>query len=261
MKRCRKVFPGRPKSYERPVVVNGMRGWYTDVGAGPTVVILASSLVLARSYEWLIDCLAPHFRVVTVELPGSGRASRPPRPWGFDDYAGWVAGLLDALSLDRPTLIGHSNSGGAALLVAGRHPGKIGRLVLVGSVGGDESPSLLRVIVGRAIDAVLEPRLTLFGWHHVIGNSIVHFRDFFGQVWKSVYENLLPQARDVTVPTLVAWGAHDHTIPPRCGEALRRAIPNASLYISKEGSHDWLIVRAPEFTALLRAFVEATTRH
>jgi len=32
-----------------------MTGWYTDVGKGPTVVILASTLVLARSYEWTID--------------------------------------------------------------------------------------------------------------------------------------------------------------------------------------------------------------
>jgi pimeloyl-ACP methyl ester carboxylesterase len=235
--------------------VNGLTGWYTDVGAGPPVVILASSLVLARSYEWLIDCLAPHFRVVTVEMPGSGRASRPPRRWGFDDYAGWVTGLIDALSLDRPTLIGHSNSGGTALVAAARHPEKISRLVLVDSVGGDVSPSLPRVIAGRVIDAALEPRLTLFGWHHVVGNSIVHFRDFYGQVWKSVYENLLPRARDVRVPTLIAWGAHDHTIPLRCGAALRQAVPNASMYISQEGSHDWLIVHAPEFAAMVRRFV------
>ena len=100
------------------MVVNGMRGWYTDVGRGPAVVILASTLVLARSYEWLIDCLAPDFRVVTVEMPGSGRASRPPRPWGFEDYARWAAGFTGALSLDRPTVVGHSNSGGAAIVAA-----------------------------------------------------------------------------------------------------------------------------------------------
>ena len=240
------------------MTVDGMTGWYTDVGSGQTVVILASSLVLARSYEWLIDCLAPHYRVLAVELPGSGRASRPPRPWGFEDYGAWVAGLVDALALDRPTVIGHSNSGGAALVAAARHPRAVGRLVLVDSVGGDVSPSLPRVLVGRVIDAFLEPRLTLFGWHHVVGNSIIHFKDFYGQVWKSVYEDLRPYGKDVRAPTLIAWGAHDHTIPYRCGQALLAAIPGARAYVSVHGSHDWLIDRAPEFVAALRAFVGAT---
>ena len=258
VRRCQRVFRGLPKSYERPVTVDGMRGWYTDVGHGPPVVVLASTLVLARSYEWLIDCLAPHFRVVTVELPGSGRASKPPRPWGFEDYARWIDGLVRSLSLQRPTVVGHSNSGGAALVAAARYPAAIGRLVLADTVGGDTSPSLLRVLLGRTIDACLEPRLTVFGWHHVIGNSLVHFKDFFGQVWKSVYEDLRPYARDVRAPALLAWGARDHTFPLRCAETLREAMPDASLYVSPRGSHDWLIDRAPEFAAVLRGFVEAT---
>ena len=249
------MFRRHPKSYERRVDVDGMSGCYTDVGAGEPVVILASTLVLARSYEWTIECLAPHFRVITVEMPGSGRATPPPRPWGFEDYADWVAGVVDALRLDRPTVIGHSNSGGAALVTAALHPRAVGRLVLADTVGGDASPSMLRVLAGRAVDAVLEPRLTLFGWHHVIYNSLVHTKDFFGQVWKSVYQDLRPYAPRVQAPTLLAWGARDHTIPERTADALLAALPNASKYVSPEGSHDWLIDRAPEFAEVLRGFV------
>ena len=169
-----------------------------------------------------------------------------------------MAGFTDALSLERPTVVGHSNSGGAALVAAARYPAAVGRLVLADTVGGDVSPSLLRVLIGRAIDACLEPRLTVFGWHHVIGNSLVHFKDFFGQVWKSIHEDLRANANHVRAPTLIAWGARDHTFPLRCAEALREAMPNASVYVSQRGSHDWLIDRAPEFAAALRAFVEAT---
>ena len=259
MRRCRSIFRGRrPKSHERAVSVDGLTGWYTDVGRGPTVVILASTLVLARSYEWTIDCLAPHCRVVTVEMPGAGRATPPPRAWGFDDYAGWVAGFVRELRLGRPTVVGHSNSGGAALVAAATHPGCVGRLVLADTVGGDASPSMARVIAGRALDACLEPRLTLFGWHHVIGNALVHTKDFFGQVWKSVYRDLRPYAARVRAPTLLAWGARDHTIPIRCAHALREIIPGASLYVSARGSHDWMIDRAPEFASALRAFIDAT---
>jgi hypothetical protein len=30
------------------------------------------------------------------------------------------------------------------------------------------------------------------------------------------------------------------------------------MYISREGSHDWLIDRAPEFARALRSFIDAT---
>ena len=258
MRRCRKVFNGLPGRYERRVDVGGMTGWYTDVGAGEPVVILASTLVMAESYEWTINCLAPHCRVVTVEMPGSGRASRPPRAWGFEDYGHWVAGFVAALGLDRPTVVGHSNSGGAGILAAVMHPRSVGRLVLADTVGGDVSPSLLRVLAGRAIDACLEPRLTIFGWHHVIYNSLVYTKDFFGQVWKSVYEDLRPHAKRVTAPTLLAWGARDYTFPVRCADALHEVMPNAEKYVSPKGSHDWLIDRAPEFGEVLRDFVART---
>ena len=257
-RKCRRIFTRWPGSYERRVGVDALAGWYTDVGAGAPVVILGSTLVLARSYEWAIDCLAPHFRVITVEMPGAGRATPPPRPWGFEDYAGWVAGFVAALRLDRPTVIGHSNSGGAALVTAALHPRAVGRLVLADTVGGDVSPSLPRVLLGRTIDAFLEPRLTLFGWHHVIYNSVVHFKDFFGQVYKSVYEDLRPCARKVTAPTLLAWGARDHTIPYRCALALRDVMPHATVYVSRQGSHDWIIDHAPQFADALRAFVAST---
>jgi len=259
VRRCTPIFRGRrPGSYERRVSVDGMTGWYTDVGKGPTVVILASTLVLARSYEWTIDCLASHCRVVTVEMPGAGRATPPPRPWGFEDYGRWVAGVVRELRLAQPTVVGHSNSGGAALAAAALHPHSVGRLVLADTVGGDASPSLPRVIAGRALDAFLEPRLTLFGWHHVIGNALRHPPNFFGQVWKSVYDDLRPYAPRVRAPTLLAWGARDHTIPIRCGRALRDLIPDASLYVSPRGSHDWMIDRAPEFAGALRAFIRST---
>jgi pimeloyl-ACP methyl ester carboxylesterase len=260
VRHCPRLFRGPPDRHDRFVDVAGLTGVYTDVGAGPPVVILASTLVRARSYHWLSECLAPHFRVLAVEMPASGRASRPPRPWGFEDYAQWAAHFLEKLDLRDVTLIGHSNSGGTVMVMAaaGRLASRLGRIVLADSVGGDVSPSLPRALLGRAIDAVLEPRLTLFGWHHVLYNAFFHPATTMAQVWISVHEDLRRYAAAAKVPALVAWGARDHTIPPRCAAALRDAIPNAELYVSPRGSHDWLLDRAEEFTAVLRDFVRRT---
>ena len=76
-------------------------------------------------------------------------------------------------------------------------------------------------------------------------------------MYKSVYQDLRPHAARVRAPTLLAWGARDHTIPIRCAHTLRGLIPGASLYVSRHGSHDWMIDRAPEFASVVRAFIDA----
>jgi len=260
VRRCPRVFRRPARSYERRIAVGGLTGWYTDFGAGAgvadPVVILATTLARGRSYAWTIDCLAPHFRVITVEMPGCGRGSATPGPWGFVQYAQWAVRFLDATGLSRVTLVGHSNSAGAALVVAANHPERVGHLVLADSVGSGKAPSVPRVIAGRSIDALIEHRLTLVGWHHVVYNALFQPADFFHQIWLSVHEDLKRYAARVRAPTLIAWGKQDFTLPLRCGRTLKEVIPGAELYVSRGGSHDWIIDRAPEFAAAVRGFLD-----
>jgi pimeloyl-ACP methyl ester carboxylesterase len=55
------------------------------------------------------------------------------------------------------------------------------------------------------------------------------------------------------VPTLLAWGEHDHTMPPDCAWRLARRLPRAQVHIGP-GSHDWLIARPDAFTRALLGF-------
>jgi len=55
---------------------------------------------------------------------------------GTDQLAGHdVLGLMDAIQVERADFIGNSFGGGIALVVATRHPHRVRRLVLMGSVG------------------------------------------------------------------------------------------------------------------------------
>ena len=56
-------------------------------------------------------------------------------------------------------------------------------------------------------------------------------------------------------PTLLAWGRRDWTVPLCCGETLHRLIPDSELYISRDGSHDWLMTHPAEFAAAILAFL------
>jgi pimeloyl-ACP methyl ester carboxylesterase len=238
--------------------VGGYRGCFTTEGDGPPLVILATPLALGRTYAPTAACLAAAFRVVTVEMPGSGGGSRLRTPWDMEAYADWVAGCFDALSIEEPTVIGHSFSGGVALVMGAVHAEKVGRLVLASTVGADCPRSVPRMVLGRGVDAILEAGLTLWGWHHVAFNLLAHTRNSLGLVSRAAAADLSGYARQVHAPTLLAWGAHDFTTPPRCAAALQAVLPDARLYVSERGSHDWIVGRPDEFAAAVREFVGAS---
>jgi len=239
---------------ERSIDVAGFRGRYFEAGSGPRLVLLASMLVLARTYRDTARQLGQWFRTTVVEMPGSGRAARLPRPWSVEEYVRWVVAFLDALAIDRATIVGHSCSGAVALVLAAEHPARAERLVVADTAGAGGPHSLLRVLSDRGLDGVLEWQLTGRGWPHVAQNILTHTRNFAYQTWLAAKSDLSRRAALVRAPTLIAWGALDHTFPPRCATALKRQMPRPTLYLSRGGSHDWIVDRPTEFAAAVREF-------
>jgi pimeloyl-ACP methyl ester carboxylesterase len=231
---------------KRFVDVAGFRGCYLQSGDGDgahgTVLVVASMLVRAKSYLTTMRALASRgWRVIVLEMPGCGEAAKLRRAWSFEQYADWLARFIEAAGLERPVLVGHSNSGAVALIMGGRHADRVSRVVVVDTVGADVTRSLLRVLVGRAIDAVLETPLTVRAFHHVLYNLAFHTRNMLNQIRLAANSDVLEAAAQVRAPTLLAWGRHDHTMPPRCAELLRRQMPHAAMHISPTGSHDWIV--------------------
>jgi len=234
------------------VEVDGALGrvWVSG-GDGRPIVIVASMLVLAESYRWLVEAMKG-FRVIVVEMPGSGRAEKlKRRAWSFAQYAQWLGAFLAQHGLGDATVVGHSNSAAAVMIAAAR--GDVRRTVLVDSVGAYRM-NLLGVIFGRGIDAIIEWRLTLWGFHHVLVNLFRHWRNFWNQVRLSGASDLRKAASTIGVPTLVAWGGRDHTVGTRGQQILSELIANAQTHVCGEGSHDWLLAHLVEFVQVLREF-------
>jgi len=237
----------------RRVEVAGATAHCHVVGDGPDLVLLASPLVRARTYRPLVWRLARHFRVTVVELPGSGRASSVERPWTVPEYAAWTAELIPRLVPERPWLMGHSDSGAFALLVAAWCPDRIRGVVLADAVGARRKRSVPRVVAARLLDGLLEPVLNVRAGWHLLSNVLKHPRSFFHRVRESSLVDVLGFAPWVSVPALVAWGRHDHTMPPECAQRLAGRLRRARLHIGP-GSHDSPITRPRVFTQAVLDF-------
>jgi pimeloyl-ACP methyl ester carboxylesterase len=243
--------------------VAGHRAHVVEAGKGARVALVVPTMfALARTYWDTIEQLALRgFRVVAIELPGTGESQTLREPWNFDQHASWLAGAIDTMQLDPRslTVIGHSNSAAVVMTLAARHPELMSRVVLEGTVGAMRSPRLPAILMGRALDSLLELHLTFWGMPHLLYNLWHHPLDLLYQLELAVTRQAwhLPV---ITVPTLLAMGARDHTIPMRSSlSKLRQLIPGASIHVSPTGSHDWIITHPAEFAAAVERFVEGSS--
>lgn len=117
----------------RHVLTNGIRLHYVRLGRGrPPLVLLPGITSPAVSWEFVGERLAERNDVYVVDNRGRG-LSQGGAGLGYrlDDYAADTEGMIRALGLGRPAIVGHSMGARIAARLARRAPDCVGKLVLV----------------------------------------------------------------------------------------------------------------------------------
>jgi 3-oxoadipate enol-lactonase len=184
------------------------RAWGAP-GAAPLVLLHALGEGAADWAE-VAPAFARRFRVYAPDLRGHGHTDRP-GDYSVELMAADVLGLLDALALDRVDLIGHSMGGLVAYLLAGDHPGRVGRLIL-------EDVAALRPR-DRGVPERPDGELP-FDWEMVL--AIRRQIDQPDPAW-------LGRLGRITAETLVIGGGQASYIPQEWVAELATRIPGARL--------------------------------
>jgi pimeloyl-ACP methyl ester carboxylesterase len=100
-------------------------------GRGASVVFLHGLADDHRLWRKVVPQLADRYEVVVVDSPGHGRSGPIPEGVPLEWFADEVRGLIEALRLDQPVVVGLSMGGGIAQYLASRYPGLLRGLVLV----------------------------------------------------------------------------------------------------------------------------------
>jgi pimeloyl-ACP methyl ester carboxylesterase len=237
----------------RRIRVDGVESRYLIAGSGPPLLFVASPLVLARTYRPVVRQLASSFTVIVVEPPGSGGSDRLEQVWSYERYGAWLVDLVRRMPLASPIVVGHSDSAPIVLEAARIAPDELRGIVLVGPCGASEPRSVARLVTARAIDALGEPRFSLAVTPHLLRNLLRHRRSFVAHVRAAARVDSARAAEEIRVPTLLAWGDRDRTVPLACASRLGRAINGAKLVVGS-GSHDWLVTCPNAFSAAVRRF-------
>lgn len=115
-----------------PCETNGTSIHYSRTGGAlPPVVLLHGLMGSGACWTPLACALESEFDVVMPDARGHGGSSAPHHGYRYEDLASDVVGLIRALGLSRPVLLGHSMGGMTAAVVASRGAEFLRGLVLV----------------------------------------------------------------------------------------------------------------------------------
>ena len=126
------------------VEVDGLHVHYQKAGEGNAPVLLlhgggydSASL----SYKHAVGPISEHHRVFAPDWPGYGESDKPDMEYNTEYFVGFLDRLMDALGLEKASLVGISMGGAISLGFSLRSPQRVEKLVLVDSHGlGGEVP-------------------------------------------------------------------------------------------------------------------------
>jgi 3-oxoadipate enol-lactonase len=262
------------------VQANGQQLYYELHGEGPPLV-----LVMGIGYDsslWTlaqVPVLSRQFQVVLVDNRDAGRSSKARHPYKIADMADDLAGLLEALGIQRSHLLGLSMGGMIAQEFALRHGDRLDRLVLAGTgaaparsavdlsqiwswvkandatgevFGAQQFVSLFSTAFLRNHEAVRDTAELLASNPYPMspeayGRQADAYRQF----------DALDRLAAITAPTLVVVGEQDLLTPPWIAREVAEAIPGARFEVIRgDGSSHVVPIECPdEFNRLVLDFL------
>jgi pimeloyl-ACP methyl ester carboxylesterase len=170
---------------DRFVDANGIRLHCIDRDGGePPVVLLPGLTANANSFDGVVEAgLAPHFRVVAIDLRGRGLSDKPATGYSMVEHAADVIGLMDSLGLKDAVVGGHSFGGMLAMFIASRFADRVHKLIILDSAAGLISPATREMI---------KPSLGRLGrrfpsWEEYM--TFIKKAPFFDGWWEPAIEN------------------------------------------------------------------------
>jgi pimeloyl-ACP methyl ester carboxylesterase len=251
------------------ITLNGHRIAYRDAGAGEVLLLVHGLGGSSSSWAEVIPKLSDKYRVIAPDLLGHGRSDKPSGDYSPAVFARLLCDLLDALGIDKATVVGHSLGGGVAMTFASQHRTHCRRLVLLNSGGfGPEVSVLLRMLSlpgsGFVLPLIAAGRAIWAGGVSSV-REVVPGRDdrrVFLRTLRSVV-NLRGQAASALtclhsfagLPTQIIGGENDRVIPVAHAHAAHNALPGSRLDIIPGVGHDPQMQRPDIVADLIDDFV------
>lgn len=222
--------------------INGHRIFYATRGSGPTLVFLHGGGDSGEhSFVHQLDVFSEGHHIVAPDQVGQGRTPEVAGPLSYTGMMNDTASLLEKLKLKHVDIVGFSDGGILALMLAIRHPELVRRLVISGVNISPEG------LVTENLEGLLAGDTTA---PKTIDEKLAH-------LWATspTKEELsLAQLGTIRQPVLLVSGDHDvitleHTLQ------IFRALPNSELCVLPGTDHGTFSSRPEWLNPIITAFL------
>jgi haloalkane dehalogenase len=107
---------------------------YLEQGEGEVVLFLHGNPTAAYLWRNVMPFVSENHRAIAVDLIGMGHSGKPDVTYSFSDHARYLDAFVEAMGLERITLVGHDWGAALAWDFARRHPDKVVRLAFMEGV-------------------------------------------------------------------------------------------------------------------------------
>ncbi|MEQ8715972.1 MAG: alpha/beta hydrolase [Acidimicrobiales bacterium] len=267
------------------IVADGVETRVRVTGEGNPLVLIHGSGNHLEVWGRVVPLLANRFRCVTYDMVDHGWSADSDHDATMGDYVGQLRGLLDALSLEAPVLVGHSLGAGVALHTAVADPGATAGVVAVSGSGrrppkekavrlADLSEAAARnpdvdsvrarlggiVVDPATVEDLIGVRMELLERPGALARTkrvVARLRvDPPPGAAEALWERLAASG----VPLGVVWGADDPVTPVSDAQDLAGAVPDSRCVVIDDCGHLPQYERPAEFVEALLATLSPTKK-
>ncbi|KAK3854783.1 hypothetical protein Pcinc_038758 [Petrolisthes cinctipes] len=247
------------------VMVDGLSLNYQVAGDGTKVALCLPGALgtIESDFAPQLKNLPNHgIKVVCWDPPGYGKSRPPPRNYTMDflrNDATIAANMMKNLGYNKYSLLGWSDGGISAMMLAATFPQHVERMVLWGSNAyvAEEDVKIYNGIrdVNKWSERMRAPLEAVYG------------KEYFKAAWEGWVDILTKIFKEkdgdlcredlakISCPTLIVHGAKDPMVPLYHPHYLRDNIKNSQLIMMENGKHNIHLRFAEEFNKIISEFL------
>jgi pimeloyl-ACP methyl ester carboxylesterase len=262
LRRFRESYP------EQTATANGMTWRYVDTGgAGDVILLLVGGLREADAAHANIPMLTDDFRVIAPSYPTLSTMA---------DLADGVAGLLDALNLERVHVLAGSFGGMLAQVFIRRHPERVNKVILSTTAVLDEDSAARYNQALEALKPLSQQEVSAFAketmFHIMQPPKAQHafYRAYLDELYSyrvdkaaliSMYHALLDFAHDVELTpgdwdALILEADDDATFDETIRARVRELYPHAMRYVFHNAGHSPAASQRDHYFDVVKRFLQ-----
>jgi pimeloyl-ACP methyl ester carboxylesterase len=238
---------GNNKTTGHYYTLRGIKMYVEEYGTGKPLLLIHGNGGDISAFAQNIPYFSKYYKVIAADSRAQGKTIDPGDSLSFEMMADDFAALLDAMHIDSAFVLGWSDGGINALLLAMRHPERVIKLV---SSGANLTPDSSAIIPSE--------------WM----NEQKEFESKKNKTWATEKEKndwkiflldwLQPnvpfsELQTIRCPSLIICGDHD-VITIEHTAAIYKNIPRAWLWVLPNSSHSTLQDHRDEFNKMVHEF-------